>query len=280
MDPMDDDDALTALLHRGVDTLEPRTDVLVAAGIRRGRQLRRRRRIAQSASGTVLTAMIAAGGFALWPSSPGVAPHVAPAAPAAPAGRDSAHPASPEHDVTPQVVAQRAIDLLPRPGGVSNLSGNSAPGYAGASFVYDDRAGKAKIDISLDYGPAGTGLGAACQISVCSTRPDGARLAVYQGSDHPEDPNAEPRQWSVTLARTDGVTITLAEWNAPEEKGAAPTTRPRPPFTIAEVTALVSSPVWTSSASQREIDADANLFAVDPPDAGAGRRQCRQAARR
>ena len=39
------------MLNRAVATLEPRIDLLVAGGVARGRTLRRRRRVAQAASG-------------------------------------------------------------------------------------------------------------------------------------------------------------------------------------------------------------------------------------
>jgi hypothetical protein len=268
---MNTDSNVNDLVNRAVATIEPRTDLLIAGGLARGRALRRRRRITQGASGVALAGLIAAVAVAVWPSSstPGAqhtnAQHTNQAAASSPTSVASvAHEAPPARaTITPQVVAQRAIDLLPAGATVTNLSGNSLEGSVGAELTYDDGHGAALLEASVDFGPTSSGLGGACEISTCTTGPDGSKLAVRQGSDNPSQPNAEPKEWTVILQRTDGVTVTISEWNAPAEKGAAPTTRAVPPLSIAAAKAFARSNTWRSKVPQSEIDADAGLFTPD-----------------
>jgi hypothetical protein len=262
---MDADSNMNDMLNRAVATMEPRTDLLIAGGLARGRTLRRRRRIAQGASGVALAGLIATVTVAAWPSSTApAAQHRNQAAGSPQVGAVVAHHApSARATITPQVVAQRATDLLPAGAKPTHLSGNSMAGFVGASLTYDDGHGAALLEVSLDFGPTSSGLGEACQISVCTTRPDGSKLAVRQGSDNPSRPNAEPKEWSVILQRADGVTVTLNEWNAPAEKGAQPVTRTLPPLSIRAAKAFVDSDTWQSKVPKSEIAADAGLFTPD-----------------
>ena len=222
----DNDSQVGDLLNRAVATLEPRTRALVAAGTARGRTLRRRRRITQAASGVALAGLIGGIAVAVWPSGGAGAPRRIRTRP--PRRPRSCTDAPPTGTITPQVIAQRTIDALLSAGTVRNLSGNYDQDQAGTELVYNDGRGAALIDVSLDF--VGAGQSAVCQIAVCTTRPDGSKLAVYRGSDRPGQPNAEPQEWSVSLLRRDGVAVTLTEWNAPGEKGSAATTRVDPPL--------------------------------------------------
>src|SRR5262249_37321548 len=114
--------------------------------------------------------------------------------------------------ITAQVIAQRTIDTLLTGGTVAHLAGNYGASFASTWLVYDDGHGAAKISVSLDFtGAAGS---AACQISTCTNLPDGSTLAVYRGSDRPGQPYAQPKMWSVSLLRHDGMLVTFTEWNA------------------------------------------------------------------
>lgn len=175
---MNTDADVGELIKRSVATLEPRTAILVAGGIERGRRKERRRDAAQALSGLALAGLIAGVVLGVTNSSPSPA-HGAPAAGASRSAPGSTS-ASRTGRITPQVVARTAVDLLPRHGTISKLGGSSSLGWAGAQFVYDDGRGAALIYVSVDYTPAGSGLGAACQISTCRRRLDGSRR-VRQG---------------------------------------------------------------------------------------------------
>ena len=96
-----------------------------------------------------------------------------------------------------------------------------------------------------------------------ATIADGSTLAVYRGSYRPGDSTAEPKQWTVSLLRTDGVTVTLSEWNARTEKQATPT-RPAPPVPVQAAERFVRDDAWQVHVPQSEIDADAGLFDAHP----------------
>lgn len=281
---MSSDPFMTDLLNRAVATLEPHTEVLLAGGLARGRSLRRRRRLAQGASGVALATLIATVTVAVWPASGSASHQRAVATGPSPTAQTTPPPASAPDTgtVTPQVVAQRSFDLLPSGTTTTDRHGNAMDGSVGAQFVYHDGHGAAKIDVSLDFGPTSGGLGEACQISTCTTRADGSTLAVRQGSDDPGNPAAEPKQWSVLLQRTDGVTITFSEWNAPAEKGAAAVTRATPPLSLAAATAFVTSDTWQVQVPASEITADAGLFtpaSTDDPQPAPNAKFASMAAR-
>jgi hypothetical protein len=250
---MDLEQQLPSLMQHAVDTLEPDPAPLVAGGLARGRRKRRQHQLTRAAEG--LTVLAVVGGIAAIVVStlPGRSPSTrapAGAAPVAPLGAVSA-PASvassratPTATLTPQQLQAIVVRLLPRPGTISHRTGNSEDGFVATEFVYDDGHGPAMVDVALSYPPLGDGLGAGCQISVCTTNPDGSRTAVYQGNGHPGHPSIPGKDWEVSLQRTDGVVVDVTEWNSPQEKDGA-ITRAEPPFTIAELKTIVASPSFT-----------------------------------
>jgi hypothetical protein len=262
---MDVDEQLSELMARSVATLDsPPTGPLVAGAISRGRRLRRRRTAAQVCSALAVAGL--ATGLAVAVVGPGsgdgggnragtIAAVSAPSAPSTEASTPPAEAWTPIPDTPAQerlVLLQTFKSLLPdqRAVTVSMRHGSAepadAPGYVGLTTTYDDGNGKVQVAVSVSYPPSGGGLGAACQISVCTKTEDGSTLAVYQGSDHPGQPNLEPKNWSVSLERRDGTTVEVTEWNSMTEKTPNSVTRALPPLTIAQLTAIVSSPRWTA----------------------------------
>lgn len=256
---MDDDERIGTLLTQAVRTLDPPTERLVSGGIDRGR--RRTRLYHGAAALTVLSVLgaVAALVVALVPHGsstgsairPGGSPAITAAGPA---------PAQ-TVTMTPQALLKAALDTLPRPGTTTHYAGSSSPGDVSAQFVYDDGQGRAQIYVSLDYPPSGGGLGNACQISVCKTLADGNRLAVYQGNGHPGDPSVPGKDWQVTMLRTDGVAISITEFNSALEKNS-PQTRPDPPFTVLELTDWVGRG-WQVQIPASVASAAAGLFTPD-----------------
>jgi hypothetical protein len=270
---MDADRNVTELLNRAVATLEPRLDLLVSGGAQRGRTLRRRRRIAQAGSGLALAALIATVTVAVWPSSTATAGHRG----AALHQSDAAHPpalsrthqADDSVTMTPQLLLERTLDLLPGKPATHKYTGRAFPGWVGAEFIYDDGNGAAQVDVAMGF--TQDGIHAAqppCQASDpgCSVLADGSHLQVARGPEYPyghQPYNAT--EWSVDLVRDDGVEVSLSEWNSAQEKDA-PITRAEPPLSIAELTAIARNDEFSPQVSRAAADQAANLFVPDKTD--------------
>jgi hypothetical protein len=251
---MSTDPLMNDLLNRAVATVEPRTETLLAGGFARGRTLRRRRRLAQGGSGVALAAMIATVAVAVWPTSgtPTSADTRNRAGGSTAPVSTSVAPTAPQTvAVTPQVVFATFRKLMPH-GTITELAGNYTLGDAGTQFVYDDGAGAALVYVSVDSPPTASPI--ACDIGTCTTRADGTKIGVYHLTDK------GPLEWVVAAQRTDGVNVTVTEFNAPAEKGEAEVSRPVPPFSIHELKAVVTNPTWRAKVSPAEADAAAHLF--------------------
>ena len=173
-----------------------------------------------------------------------------------PAAAASATPSIPAvaagESITPQAAAQILIALLPRAGKVSQLSGQSTTNFAAAQLVFDNGLGAAQLSIAI-----GEGQSFMCTEQVgtpgCQTLPNGDQLYVNQGPEYPAGKTRSASDaglvsWDVQLLRQDGVLIDVSEWNAPSEKGSA-ASRPEPPFTVSELTAIASSDRWQMTIS-------------------------------
>jgi hypothetical protein len=271
---MDPERGIPELLHTAVATLEPRTSALVAGGTCRGRTLRRRRRLAQASSGMALVGLIAGVAVAVWPSSQ---PSSQPASRAAqrsappvsrPAPSPRPHPATPATaTITPQVLLQRTLALLPPHSSTSDYTGRSFAGWVGAELVYDDGAGAAAIDVAMGFvqdGISGAQPPCADPAPGCRVLPDGAHLRVFRGSEFSQGRQPDnATQWSVDLVRADGVEVSLTEWNSPQEKDA-PITRTDPPLRIAQLTAIARDPRLSPQVPARVVAAADPLFRPHP----------------
>jgi hypothetical protein len=272
-----EEDQLGALLRRAVATVDTDVEPLVAGGLRRGRRRLAVRRGLEGLTALTVAGALAVTGVLTFGSSPSPSPQTL-AVPAGNAGpSDSASPtptAEPMAPITPQVAVQTAIDLLPRPGTISQLAGRSLAGtWLGGEFVYDDGNGAAPITVSVTapgsaavYPSDPEGPGLPCPpggTATCSTLPDGARIAIFQGTQFPDGHKPyNATQWAVWLLRTDGLLIQLTEWNSSQQTDA-PLTRAEPPFTAAELTAMARSPRWSLTVPQSAVDAAAGLFTAD-----------------
>lgn len=271
---------MTELLNHAVEGVEPRTALLVSAAGDRGRQLRRRRRLAQAGSATALAAMIAAVAVAAWPSAGTGGPAAggrlhSPATQTTPAAHSSSTRTHHNHaadtadtaTITPQVLLQHTLDLLP--GGVttSTYTGRSLAGWVGAEFRYDDGNGLAQVDVSMGFTQDGIDGGQpACDPSVdgCRVLDDGAHVQVAEGPEYSQGHapyNATER--SVDLVRTDGVEVSLSEWNSTQEKDA-PITRPEPPLSFAQLIAIADDPGFSPTVRSSAVTRRAGLFHPHP----------------
>lgn len=258
---MDAEQQLTNLMNRAVAAVDPPTGDLVAGALARGRRLRRRRTATQLGSGLAVCALLggAAAAVATIPagrtgSGParGIQAAAAPSAPATPktATLTTVGPttAAPPVVTGPALTQQSVIATFQRliPAGVtlSKRGGNLAAGNGTADVDLTYRDGHGPVQVAVTVYFARGAFGAWCQISTCTTTPTGSTLAVHQGSDHPGQPNLEPKNWGVALERPDGTGVSVTEWNSMTEKTPGSVTRTLPPLTIAQLTAIVSSPRW------------------------------------
>jgi hypothetical protein len=143
--------------------------------------------------------------------------------------------------VAPQAVEQTLIGLFPRSGAISELSGQQVGSSATVFLTYDDGQGAAHVDAEVT--PAGSVPCASGQAG-CTTGPDGTRLRLIQGPLYQSKPSG-PVLWSLAGLRPDGIGVSITEWNAPDASQTA--SRPAPPFTVAELTAIVTSPAWAQA---------------------------------
>jgi hypothetical protein len=274
-DPMNPDTQLSLLMDRAVATLDPPTELLVRGGVERGRRLRRRRRLLQAGTGTALVGLIAAVVVSLLPGTTqaGLRPapsHNRQSAALAPSPSETSSSTAPAPvSISPQLLAQTAIGLLPRHGSVSDLHGRASAGLVLAEFVYDDGHGAAQFDVSIGFSQDGvTGVEDKCRphdpnsTETCTIRPDGSHLATFRGTEYSyaHDPNAI--EYSAHFVRADGVEIDASEWNAPQEKDAA-VSRAAPPLSMAELVDLVATASWTPWVTPAENAAAASLFVPD-----------------
>ncbi|MEU7070896.1 hypothetical protein AB0B30_07375 [Streptomyces narbonensis] len=120
--------------------------------------------------------------------------------------------------------------------------------------VYDDGAGKASVSVGLYRSAGGEGEAGAGQVECpsevhvsfdsCTSKrlAGGDRLMVIQGYEYP-DRREDTKHWRAVLLTKDGLLIDASEYNAPAQKGAA-VSRENPPFTAAQLKALVTADDW------------------------------------
>jgi hypothetical protein len=262
---MNNDSQLTTLLDRAVAELDSPTERLVRGGLVRGRRLRRRRRAIQIGTGGALVGLIAAVVVSIIPGGSPAATHTPGRQIQAGTGSSTVPlttqraTAPAKESISPQLLAQTAIDLLPHMGKITNLHGRAMAGDVLAEFVYDDGNGAAQIDVSIGFQQDGAdGVDDSCNPSdpvyteTCRTTPDGSRVGTFVAT-------RGTTQYSVYVVRPDHVEVLMSAFNAAQEKDSAPT-RSAPPFTIAALTTLVSDPSWTPWVTRADNQAVANLF--------------------
>ncbi|MFF3561485.1 hypothetical protein ACFYXS_15735 [Streptomyces sp. NPDC002574] len=242
--PFEDD--LGAALRRTGDAFSPDTASLVAAGLARGRTLRRRRAAAVTGAFVAVTAA----GVGAVVVVPGAASrHAEP-----PAKRPSSL-GTPRTTVSGQEMLDIFKALLPK----GTISGERAMGTeieAGtrpspyAELVHDDGKGASLLSVGLSVVPDGQRQNQCPDPAVlkqgsrCSRTelPGKSVLVVIRGWEY-NDERVGPRNWRATLTTPEGHQVDVNEWNAATEKGT-PATRPDPPLTAGQLAAVARSSRW------------------------------------
>lgn len=250
----DTEQDLTDLMRRATEGLQADSVDMVGRAMRRGRQLRRRRNagiglgaaaVVALSAGTVLTV------GAIGQDKTDVQAATTPAAPAPVASAKA-----PKSDTL--AALQK---LVPARAKISEPDDWSRRQFTAASVTVDDGKGLSELNVSIQRQQMAAG---DCPASVggwsCTVLSDGSRLIsiaeeVTNGRGAPEKfPHGRPDQGvkdnRVELHRRDGVVISITNYNARDEKGS-PNTRALPPFSVAELTAMVRSPLWQDIAVPR-----------------------------
>ncbi|MFI5860871.1 hypothetical protein [Streptomyces sp. NPDC051546] len=255
------EDELGDALRRTGDDFTSAGHDLVDAGERRGRRMVARRRAAMAGGSALALALIgSAGAYAngmFGPTGDGGRANVASSQePTAP--RPAVGKRGPSRVGTGAVSAEQLTgvlkQLLPQ-GTLSNTTARGTGDELGpmVSSVFDDGEGKSSIGFSLSrvdpQGPAADDM-LACptpaqlKFDSCTseTLADGSRLHLFKGYVF-GDQRADVKSWRAIVVTPQGFMVDAHEENAAEEKGA-PSSRPAPPLTLAQLQALVTSPLW------------------------------------
>ncbi|MFH9547171.1 hypothetical protein [Streptomyces sp. NPDC017435] len=159
--------------------------------------------------------------------------------------------------------------------------GSSYAPYLGGSLVFDDGKGAGVISIALDRldspfwqtvslagctgGKPGVGTWGPRGTCTQKTLADGSSLLLTQAYEAPYR-DQDPKEWSARLITSDGSMLTVREWNAPRQKGAAPS-RETPPLTQQQLTDVVTSKVWQDALASLPQHGNG----VADPDAPSGK---------
>ncbi|MFC7221208.1 hypothetical protein ACFQLX_24040 [Streptomyces polyrhachis] len=250
-------------IRRAGDEAVPAPD-LATRGLRRGKQLRRRRR-----AGIAVAAALVVGGVGVTAGTLGdglLGGDGGTSSPAA-ASKSPAGGGTLSAEAVADLVAGelRRVERLGADHEVSVLysRGTAAPegksedkalaGNPFATLVFDDGGGKAGVSVSFErQDPAylrqsghlscpdkETTKYDSCKVTKLA---GGATLVLYQGYTYPDN-RPGPRDWSATYATKDGAMVRASALNSTEEKGA-PTTRKQPPLTLDQLKELALSKAW------------------------------------
>ncbi|MFE7553135.1 hypothetical protein [Streptomyces gardneri] len=235
---------------------------LVAGGLTRGRRRLVRRRLAVTGGALALAAVGIGGvygGSMLGTGGPAKAAGVA-AVPKPTSG--TAKPTAPSLEEKRRLAMQQAeipvkdiaaVIQANTPAGQWQFEGLDDKGQS-ALGVYDDGGGKASLSVGLYRAAGGEGEAGTGQVTCPSevhvsfdsctskTLAGGDRLMVIQGYEYP-DRREDTKNWRAVLLTKDGFLIDASEHNAAAQKGSA-VTRENPPFTPAQLKALVTSDDW------------------------------------
>ncbi|MCY0927064.1 hypothetical protein OTB20_12795 [Streptomyces sp. H27-H1] len=233
---------------------------LVDAGERRGRRMVARRRATMAGGSVLALALIGtAGAYAnglLGPGGGGGQEDVATSA-EPPALLPSSAQARPDVG-TGAVSAEQMIgvlkQLLPQ-GKLTDTTSRGTDHELGpmVTGAFDEGEGKGRIGFSLSrVDPKGV---MADDMVECPSRvaltydsctseklPDGSRLMLFKGYEYP-DRRVDTKSWRATVVTPQGFLVDAQEFNAPTEKDSA-ISRSTPPLTLAQLKALVISPLW------------------------------------
>ncbi|MQY15461.1 hypothetical protein SRB5_56430 [Streptomyces sp. RB5] len=281
MSDADLEDEFAAGIRQAADiTTPPSSTVLVARGLKRGKQLRRRRNAgiavvaALAVGGVGFTAQLLTGG-----SDDGTVSSPASGGTSVTTKKDG-KPGTEQQNGTisgEKVAALVKAELLRIEGLGADTKvtvpysrgtkvDDSSPGNPFAMLVYDDGGGKASMTVDFTRqspGELAEGGTFTCpdkslvKFDSCTVEhlPGGARAMLYQGYEY-GDSRPGPRRWEVTYSKADGTTVHVSSLNSVEEKGSV--TRPGPPLDLKQLKALALSKAWAP------VLAELNAPAADP----------------
>ncbi|MEX0169632.1 hypothetical protein [Streptomyces sp. LMG1-1-1.1] len=252
------EEELGAVLRRAGDgfSVEGRGE-LVAGGLSRGRRRLVRRRLAVTGGALALAAVGVGGvygGSLIGSGGQTTTASVAAAPKPGNASGTATAAADPKKAAEAQIPVKDIAAVLKAhtPAGKWEILDLAGKGQSAAG-VYDDGRGKAAVSVGL-YRGSGDGEGGASQVTCpdkvavpfddCTTErlQNGARLMILQGYEYP-DKREETKSWRAVLLTKDGFLVDVSEYNAAAEKGAA-VSRENPPFTPAQLKALVTTDAW------------------------------------
>ncbi|MFF9852886.1 hypothetical protein [Streptomyces litmocidini] len=229
---------------------------LVAGGLRRGRRRLVRRRLAVTGGVVALAAVGiggAYGGSLLGPA--GQATTTTVAAPPQPGRADGTGARTGKEPFAQAQIPVKDIAAVLKahtPAGRWQFDDLEGRGQS-VTGVYDDGHGKAGVSVDLyrarDTAESGTGQ-VTCPSTAyvphdgCTSErlSNGDRLMVLKGYEYP-DKREETKNWRAVLLTKGGILIDVSEYNAAAEKGAG-ISREDPPFTPAQLKALVTTDDW------------------------------------
>ncbi|BFV61047.1 hypothetical protein KCMC57_up61510 [Kitasatospora sp. CMC57] len=263
---------LTYAMSRAGEAFRTETTQLDLVGLERGRRAWRRRSTAVLAGGATALAL-AGGGTFLVAAGSGPASSFDPAVSVVPSGLTPASGAAAASAggstgtagqvLVPTERVLTALQAALPAGSVSGVQGMEGRGVpvdgAMVRIRFDDGKGIGRLAVSVRHLTRQTLASApglkcpdqkiepyeACQTT---TLADGSVLTLFQGREYPKGP-ADTKRWSATLSGKDGRLIEVTEWNAAEDMGA-PSTRPTPPLTTDQLTAVATSRTWDAIVSE------------------------------
>ncbi|WP_407837908.1 hypothetical protein ACE1OC_18390 [Streptomyces sp. DSM 116496] len=258
-----EDELGEALRHTGDGFTSEGRD-LVDAGERRGRRMVARRRAAIAGGSVLALALIGtAGAYAngmLWGTGGGRANVASSQEPPAlgPLVREGQTQRNNSRVGTGAVTAEQLTGVLKQLLPQGTLSAVEARGTGhelgpAVSAVFDDGEGKSMVGFGLHrIDPKGEMAEdmlkcpskTTTKYDSCTseTLEDGSRLFLYKGYVYP-DHRADVKSWRAIVVTPQGFMVDAHEENSEQEKGA-PVSRPTPPLTLAQMKALVTSPLW------------------------------------
>ncbi|MDV5146598.1 hypothetical protein R1T08_21000 [Streptomyces sp. SBC-4] len=229
---------------------------LVAGGVTRGRRRLVRRRLAVTGGALALAAVGIGGvygGSLLGPTGKSTEAGVA-AAPK-PQPQNEKGTAEAVHPAQAQIPVKDIAAVIEANTPAGQWKFDDLDGKGQSAFgIYDDGNGKAAVSVGLYRSAGGDGEAGSGQVECpskalvphddCTEQrlPDGSRLMVFQGYEYP-DKREETKNWRAVLLTKDGFLIDASEYNAAGQKGAA-ISRENPPFTAAQLKALVTAEAW------------------------------------
>jgi hypothetical protein len=247
-------------MREAANGIEPPVSDLVIGGLARGRHYRRRRAAAM-AGGALTAAVLTTGAVLFVPDLLNDSPDVVADAVADgdnPAALDTIDSGLPK--ISPGNVVDTLSSLLP-PGEIDVQVAETIETGASVRWeiVYDDGAGESYL-----YGYASVAAtpedlecpiitnGGGCEVTLLD---DGSQVMQIAGEYYPNAGQEPDRlQWSTLVIRPDGFVFSIAEINAPTEKGS-PVTRPEPPLSLDQMKAIVTDKAWQFEVTRETRDA-------------------------